>query len=207
MKTKAITAANTRQDGVDHIWVSPFGNTQIGKVAVLDWREKFIIPNVGEFISPNAFGAWLFTGNDNMRMSSLPQKFPSLVKEDVVLLKKAIFLAKFYQLSTIQKVLLNDKFNRLDLPWVEYKLHTSGIKEHHPDKRRAELVKEMVAHFSSKDKNESFETKDFVYVEILAQVMARIRSKFCKEYTKMLVNNAKASIANGHDSIRSIITT
>lgn len=127
-----------KSDGVDHIRISPFAETTIGKVASQDWRKKFFIPHVGEFLSPVCFANWLSTGDDDARHNP---KFrcDAAVKG----YRTFVMYAKFYQLCSMKSLLEKEM---KDLPFVAYKVHQSGVKEFDRWKEYPAEVKEMIQH-------------------------------------------------------------
>lgn len=127
-----------REDGGDHIRISPFAETTLGKVLSPDWRKKFFIPHVGEFLTPQCFANWLVTGNDDARHDINIR--PSTHIKDY---SNFVLYSKYYQLCSM-KTLLEKEYK--DLPFAMYKVHTTGVKEHHRWKEYPLEVKEMVEH-------------------------------------------------------------
>lgn len=180
---EAMSKVAIRNDGVDHIWVSPFANTQLGKIVSLKWRKKFFIPQLGEFVSPDSFIAWMFTGDESMRQNTAA-KLPQLTKEEFKLARQAMFMAKYHQLTALKASLISEcqaaegEKSKLDLPWLEYKQHQSGVKEHHHDTKRVSIVKSMVHHILENGSKVSFQCPDFDYDEVKEAVMAHVKEKF-----------------------------
>jgi len=56
-----------KNEGVDHIRISPFADTKLGKITSKDWRHRFFVPHMGEFTSPVCFANWICTGDDDAR--------------------------------------------------------------------------------------------------------------------------------------------
>lgn len=172
-----------KKDGGDHIWVSPFGSTQLGKLVALKWRKKFFIPQLGEFISPDSFVAWMFSGDESQRQNP-SAKIPQLSKEEFKLARQALFFGKYHQLTALKPALVKEcsaiEGNKpaIELPWFEYKLHLSGIKEHHADTKRVSIVKDMVAHLIRNGSKAYFKNEDFDYVAVRQQVMDYVKEKF-----------------------------
>lgn len=127
-----------RTEGEDHIRISPFAATTLGKILSPDWRKKFFIPHVGEFLTPQCFANWLITGDDearhdvNLRPSSHVREYSGFV-----------LFAKFYQLCSMKTLLQKEK---KDLPFAMYKVHTSGVKEFHRWKDYPIEIKDMMDH-------------------------------------------------------------
>jgi len=133
---EVLARATMKKDGSDHILVSPFGGTKLGKVVSLGWRKAFFVPQMGEFASPYAFVAWLFLGDEDQRHNH-QAKIPQIefkTKEEAIEFKKvmraALLVAKFHQLCSLAGVLHDaDKQGLFEMSWVEYRQHTSGVKE------------------------------------------------------------------------------
>jgi len=129
-----------KKDGLDHIRISPFAETKLGKIVSKDWRHKFFVPHVGEFASPTCFANWLSTGDDDARHNP---KFR--VTHTVKGYLQYVFYAKFYQLCALKGVLESEK-ELTHLPFVAYKQHQSGIKEFDRWKEYPTEVKSMIEH-------------------------------------------------------------
>lgn len=184
MDIKSAMMKFYKTEGKDHILVSPFAKTELGKILSLNWRKKFFIPQLGEFISPEAFVAWLFTGNEEERWNTRA-RIPTVRKDQVPLLKKALFFAKYHQLSALKPVLIRLLNQPLEngktvgeLPCVEYKIHTSGVKEFHPDQRRVVILQAMVKHLIEKGPKEMFSTELFDYHDVRRGVMDQVKTVF-----------------------------
>ena len=179
----AMNKIAMKKDGSDHIWVSPFGTTQLGKLVALKWRKKFFIPQLGEFISPDSFVAWLFTGDEAQRQNPTA-KIPQLTKEEFKLARQAMFFGKYHQLTALKPALQKEcavvegQKSVIDLPWFEYKQHMSGIKEHHADTKRVSIVKDMVKHLLENGSKAQFMNADFDYATVRQQVMEYVKEKF-----------------------------
>lgn len=144
----ALVRVAFKQDGKDHVLVTPFCATQIGKYASLSWRKRFFIPQLGEFVSPLAFMSWLCHGDESQRHANQPARIPYMSKEDFLKYQRAGYLAKWYQLASMHGALVKQSkvgdLNLLDLPWVEYKVHTTGLKEFPQSQINAEILKGLV---------------------------------------------------------------
>lgn len=108
-------------DGGDHIRVSPYGKTTVGRIASMDWRKKFFVPHLGEFSSSRCFANWLVCGNEDARHNT---RFK--VDKTVKGYRALMLYAKYHQLCSLKKTLASEK---TDLVFVAYKEHKSGIKE------------------------------------------------------------------------------
>lgn len=127
-----------RKEGVDHIRVSVVAETQLGKVCAHDWRKRFFVPRVGDFLSPTCFANWLVTGDEEARHDP---KYK--VKKNVRGYHRYVLFAKFYQLCSMRGMLEREM---KDLPFVAYKIHQSGVKEFDRWKDYPTTVKDMVKH-------------------------------------------------------------
>ena len=127
-----------KKEGIDHIRISPYADTVIGKLASADWRKKFFIPHVGEFSTPVCFANWLSTGDDDARHNTR-FRYNSTVRG----YRTFILYAKFYQLCSMKMSLEREMS---DLPFAAYKQHQSGIKEFDRWKEYPSEVKDMIAH-------------------------------------------------------------
>lgn len=125
-----------RKDGQDHVRVSAIGETAIGRLCAHDWRRRFYIPRVGDFLSPVCFANWLVTGDEAARHDPRYR-----VKQNVRGYHRYVLYAKYHQLCSLRSVLQREM---LDLPFVCYKIHQSGIKEFDRWKEYPGTVKEMV---------------------------------------------------------------
>lgn len=133
-----------RKDGVDHIRISIVADTQLGKVCSAEWRKRFFIPRVGEFLSPTCFANWLVTGDEEARHDPRYK-----VKRNVRGYHKFVLYAKFYQLCSMRGTLIREM---ADLPFVMYKVHQSGIKEFDRWKEYPQTVKDMVKHIIDEER-------------------------------------------------------
>lgn len=153
------------KDGKDHILVSPFGETQIGKYASMSWRKKFFFPMLGEFISPKSFISWLATGDEGQRRANNPIRLPSMSKNEYLRYLKAGYLAKWYQLTSMHGALVKTikaggKFDPFDLHWVEYKIHANGLKEFPQSQMNSEVLKRLLKHNCTEGNKEGLNTLD-----------------------------------------------
>lgn len=135
---KQFANKSFKKEGEDHIRISPFAETNLGKLLSPDWRKKFFIPHVGEFLSPNCFANWIVTGDDEARHNPA-FRAPVAVKG----YRNFVLYAKFYQLCSMRAILEKEQ---KDLPFAMYKVHTSGVKEFDRWKEYPSEVKEMLAH-------------------------------------------------------------
>lgn len=145
---EAMIKVAFKQDGVDHVLLAPFGETKIGKYASMNWRRAFFIPQLGEFLSPQSFVSWLHYGDETQRHSGKPTRLPYLDRDTQVLYQQALYLAKWYQLSSLHGALVKQStaggVNLLDLPWAEYRIHANGLKEFPQNQKNADIIKALV---------------------------------------------------------------
>jgi hypothetical protein len=127
-----------KADGVDHIRISPQGETKLGRYLSKDWRYTFFVPDMGEFTSPVCFANWLCTGDEDAR-----HNVQFRVNESVVGYLQFVLYGKFYQLSAMKGLLFKEMKN---LPFAVYKLHGSGVKEFDRWKEYPSEVKLMIEH-------------------------------------------------------------
>ncbi len=127
-----------KKDGVDHIRVGLGGETQLGRICSVEWRRRFFIPLVGEFLSPQCFANWLITGDEAARHDPKYR-----VTRSVRGYHGYQLFAKYYQLCSLSSQLRKEMKS---LPFVSYKIHGSGIKEFDRWKEYPATVKEMIEH-------------------------------------------------------------
>ena len=133
---KFLTKMN--RDGVDHVRISPRGETHIGRICFHDWRKTFFVPDMGSFLTPVCFANWMASGNEDARHD---QDFR--VRADIHGWRDYVLYAKFYQLCSMATSVRRDM---LDLPFVAYKQHESGIKEFDRWKEYPSEIKAMIEH-------------------------------------------------------------
>ena len=179
MDIKSAMSKLISKDGFDHVWLSPFAATTVGKVASMKWRRMFFIPDFGKFATPESFVAWLLTGDESQRMN-MAARIPSVPKNKVRLVKQASLFAKYNQIVTLRSKIKEQKDleTLFTVPWMEYKLHTTGIKEYVVDASRAETIKAMVKHVMQNGPKEPFLFDKFDYAEVKETIMAEVRKNF-----------------------------
>lgn len=125
-------------DGEDHIRISVRGETLVGRMSAHDYKYEFFIPHLGHFLSPICFANWLATGDEEARHN------PDFkVKTSIKGYRKYVLYAKFWQLCKMRPRLLNEK---MDVPFVSYRIHQTGIKELNRWKEYSPTVKSMLEH-------------------------------------------------------------
>lgn len=166
-------------DGVDHILVSPFGETLLGKFCSLQWRSKFFVPNLGEFTSPINFAGWVVTGDENLRHS----KSLGGIKVSKEVWKNARLYAKFGQLAAVRNILLKkydtESLEReLNLPFLSYKVHSGGVKERLSDETYNLTIKEMVVYLLNHEGKPDWDQKfgEFSLSEARDLIMDQIKN-------------------------------
>lgn len=163
---EAMIKVAFKNDGSDHILVSPFGASKLGKYASMAWRKKFFFPLLGEFVSPLAFMAWLATGDEMQRHANSPTRLPSMAKDEYLRYLRAGYLAKWYQLTSMHSALSKHvkaagENNPFNIPWVEYKIHLSGLKEFPQSQIHAEILKNLTQHNVAKGNKEGLKSLDY----------------------------------------------
>lgn len=133
-----------KNEGVDHIRISPFADTKLGKITSKDWRHRFFVPHMGEFTSPVCFANWICTGDDDAR-HNVQFRFNETVKGYL----QFVLYGKFYQMCAMKGIL---KREMQDLPFVAYKQHASGIKEFDRWKEYPIEIKAMIDHILDDDR-------------------------------------------------------
>ena len=114
-----------RRDGIDHLNISVNAETDLGKIVSPDWRKKFYVPHMGEFISSRAFANWMVSGGDEELRYHTGFYKTNVPVEDF---RKLLVFAKYYQLCSMRTSVCNGK-GMFELPWVMYKRHVSGVRE------------------------------------------------------------------------------
>lgn len=133
-----------KNEGVDHIRISPFADTKLGKITSKDWRHRFFVPHMGEFTSPVCFANWICTGDDDAR-HNVQFRFNETVKGYL----QFVLYGKFYQMCAMKGII---KREMKDLPFVVYKQHASGIKEFDRWKEYPVEIKNMIDHILDDDR-------------------------------------------------------
>lgn len=127
-----------KKDGVDHVRVNVIADTAIGRMASAEWRKRFYVPRVGDFLSPICFANWLATGDEEARHDPKYR-----VKKSVRGYHQYVLYAKFFQLCSMRSALVKEMKH---LPFAAYKIHQSGIKEFDRWKEYPSVVKDMIEH-------------------------------------------------------------
>lgn len=116
---------NLREEGVDHINISAYAESDLGKYLSPDWRRKFYIPHVGDFGSARAFANWMISGGDEtLRLSAKFYKTEAPVSD----FRTLVVFAKYYQLYSMRDDICANA-EMFDKPWLMYKTHLSGVRE------------------------------------------------------------------------------
>lgn len=139
---KTQVRATFNKDGVDHVNISAYSETELGKICSPDWRKTFFVPHVGDFITPRAFANWMVSGGkEALRHSTSFYRTTAPVADFRLLL----LFAKYYQLCGMRSNLMPAK-GLTNLAWVMYKKHISGVREFDRWEVYPAEVKEMVKH-------------------------------------------------------------
>lgn len=130
-------------DGKDHVNIFTHGETNVGKVAFPEWRRKFYIPHLGEFASPRAFANWCVSGGQEeyRRQTGYVEYRVENIRE----FRMLMLYAKFFQLTSLRSSLIDEK-HLLDVPWLMYKKHLTGVKEHNKWEEYPKIAKAYVDH-------------------------------------------------------------
>lgn len=129
-----------RRDGVDHLNISTNAETDLGKIISPDWRKRFYVPHMGEFISSRAFANWMVSGGkEELRYHTGFYKTNVPVED----FRKLLVFAKYYQLCSMRTSVCNGK-DMFDLPWVMYKRHVSGVREFDRWTNYTSIIKPLV---------------------------------------------------------------
>lgn len=192
---EAMIKVAYKSDGGDHVLVSPFAGTQLGKYASMYWRKKFFFPMLGEFVSPLAFMSWLATGDESQRHANQPAKLPSMQKDEYLKFLRAGYLAKWYQLASmhgaIVKQLKSSDIDLFEIPWVEYKVHVNGLKEFPQSQLNAEVLKKLTRHNYTEGNKDGLKTlsnaiiPNFNLDEVQEWIDEVVRVKFNLEARKV----------------------
>lgn len=112
-----------KEEGVDHIRLSPYSNTNIGKWLSPEYNKKITLPVLGEFSSVRNFWVWLTTeGHPDQIRSINPKNLEKWLRENT--LKKGKSLKYFTILigyAKYQQLLkYKPELEDLDLPLLVY---------------------------------------------------------------------------------------
>lgn len=129
-----------RRDGIDHLNISAMAETDLGKIVSPDWRKKFYVPHMGDFINARAFANWMVSGGDEDLRHNTGFYKTSVPVEDF---RKLLVFAKYYQMCSMRTSICNSK-DLFDLPWVMYKRHVSGVREFDRWQNYTSIIKPMV---------------------------------------------------------------
>lgn len=160
-----------RVDGGDHVNLSIHGKTQIGQNASPEMRKRFYIPHLGEFDSPRCFANWMVScGDDALRFSHARY---NIRDTPLNLFRLYMLYAKYFQIVAIRGTYAS-KRNLVELPWVMYKQHLTGVREYDRWEAYSKAIKTMVEHVINNDANAKFDWAQ-VNAKIPQVVEARIR--------------------------------
>ena len=132
-----------RVDGQDHLNLSVHSKNIIGQLASPESRKRFFIPHLGEFGSPRCFANWMVScGDEALRFS---RNRYDISGTTLNVFRLYMLYAKYFQLVSVRGTFVSKK-DLLDLPWVMYYQHLTGIREYDRWEQYAEAVKTMVQH-------------------------------------------------------------
>lgn len=160
-----------RQDGKDHINLSIFAETVIGQHASPEFRKRFFIPHLGEFGSARCFANWMCSGGDDTLRFDQRRYDTRSVSLNVF--RQYMLYGKFYQIVSVRGTYSDHKAG-LDLPWVMYKKHLTGIREFDRWDAYPHTVKAMVRHAVENNTRVKFDW-EHVAPQVLETVNKRIR--------------------------------
>lgn len=130
-------------DGKDHVNVSAYGASESGRLAFPEWRRTFYIPHLGEFASARAFANWCVSGGkEELRRHT---GFYEYRVENIREFRTLMLYAKFFQLTALRASLTKEE-NLHGVPWMMYKKHLTGVREHHRWEEYPGIVKAFVIH-------------------------------------------------------------
>ena len=161
------------KEGVDHINVSAFANTNAGVTAALDLRRAFSIPHLGSFGSPRCFANYIGTMGDERYRHNLKTK--SVGNLTGPQYRAMSYFAKFHQLASNVRA-LEEVRAVLNLPWTSYRVYLSGVREYDRHSDYPLLAKDMCLHLLNHGVKKSFDW-DLVMpglIELLDQRVAQI---------------------------------
>lgn len=132
-----------RVDGQDHLNLSIHSKSIIGQLASPESRKRFFIPHLGEFGSPRCFANWMVSGGDEALRFSRNRY--DISGTTLHVFRMYMLYAKYFQLVSVRGTFVSKK-DLLDLPWVMYYQHLTGIRESDRWEQYAEIVKAMAQH-------------------------------------------------------------
>lgn len=127
--TRDTLRTSLKNDGIDHINISPRGETELGRVLFLDWQRRFYIPGMGNFQTARSFANWMISGGDDEHRGGGVNSRYFRSTTSMVSVNMLMVFAKYYQLRTIRQT-LEDHQNLLSLPWVGYRKYPTGVREY-----------------------------------------------------------------------------
>lgn len=126
--TRDTLRTSLKNDGIDHINISPRGETELGRVLFLDWQRRFYIPGMGNFQTARSFANWMISGGDDEHRGGGVNSRYFRSTTPMVSVNMLMVFAKYYQLRTIRQT-LEDNQDLLSLPWVGYRKYPTGVRE------------------------------------------------------------------------------
>lgn len=192
-----------KKDGTDHIRIDSFADTTLGKLLSRNWRKKFFIPHIGEFLSPECFANWVASGSDEARFDP---KFK--VNKRITMYKELVLFAKYYQICSIRASIAKEmkKYPKV-IPFIAYKVHMAGIREMDLWKDYSVEVRSMTNHILDEEKGPKVSYTWTNYPLLEERVIALIKEKFGIKETEE--NNAivdESTDKNTTEAIKDLIT-
>lgn len=159
------------QDGQDHVNLSVHGKTEIGQIASPEYRKRFYIPHLGEFASARCFANWMCSGGDDSLRTSSSRY--NTAGTSVSVFRMYLLFAKHFQITSLRNTCVSNS-NMLNVPWVMYKQHITGVREFDRWSIYSEIAKVLVMHAVDNTANVKFNW-DLIDGQIPLVVQERIR--------------------------------
>lgn len=141
-------------DGKDHVNVFSYAATNVGKIASPEWRRKFYIPHLGEFASPRSFANWCVGGGvEALRHET---GYTEYRVENLREFRALMLYAKFFQLTSMRVSLISDK-HLLEVPWLMYKRHLTGVREDNKWSEYPKIMKAFCEHIVNSGNQTKFD--------------------------------------------------
>lgn len=133
-----------KEDGKDHIRISRYAETQLGKVCANDFRRNFRVPNLGNFLNPICFANWMVTGNDDAR-NDLHMRTRMPLEQ----FQKFVLYSKYFQLLACRDTIVQEYRG---LPMLGYSQYSSGVREMDRWKEYGMEIKKMIEHIADPER-------------------------------------------------------
>lgn len=127
--TRDTLRTSLKNDGIDHINISPRGETELGRVLFLDWQRRFHVPGMGSFQTARSFANWMVSGGDDEHRGGGVDARYFRSAAPITSVNMLMVFGKYFQLRAVRQTLETHQ-NLLDLPWVGYRKHPTGVREY-----------------------------------------------------------------------------